>query len=122
MSLASTFFQFLASNAVTEVTGSVGRHRIIYLTVEMRNRSKDGGRYAQDPYRNGDCWDCDGHYGMGTVVSGKHNPGAGRRKRRADAHASPVVKSRVVELTDRQRLWPGHIASLVRCSGPQGPR
>jgi hypothetical protein len=27
-----------------------------------------------------------------------------------------------VEHTDRQRLWPGHIASLVRCSGPQGPR
>src|SRR5262245_42076991 len=94
MSLASTFFPFLASNAVTEVTGSVGRHRIIYLTVEMRNRSKDGGRYAQDHYRNGDRCDCDGHYCMGSVATGRHNQSAGRRQPRADARASPVVKSR----------------------------
>jgi len=94
MSLASTFFQFLASNAVTEVTGSVDRHRIIYLAVEMRNRSKDGGRYAQDHYRDGDRCDCDGHYGMGSVATGKHNKSAGRRQPRADARASPVVTGR----------------------------
>src|SRR5215470_12557050 len=45
-----------SSNAVTAVTGSVDRRRIIYLTVgmEMRNRSRDGGRYAQDHHLHGD--------------------------------------------------------------------
>jgi hypothetical protein len=46
MSLASTFFQFLASNAVTVVTGSVDRHRIIYLTAkcEIDPRMEDDMR------------------------------------------------------------------------------
>src|SRR5215471_16638461 len=107
MSLASTLFQFLASNAVTEVTGSVDRHRIIYLAVEMRNRSKDGGRYAQDHYRDGDRCDCDGHYGMGSVATGKHNQSAGRRRSRADARASPVVKSRASSTLTDNGCGPG---------------
>jgi hypothetical protein len=42
---------------------------------------------------NGDRCDCDGRYGMGSVKPGKHNQSDGRRQRRADAHASPVVKT-----------------------------
>jgi hypothetical protein len=70
----------------------VDRHQINYLSVEIQMRNDPR---MEDDYLNSDRCDCDGHYSMGSVVSGKHNQSAGRRQRRADAHASPVVKSRV---------------------------
>jgi hypothetical protein len=82
----------------------------------MRNRSKDGGRYAQDHYRNGDRCDCDGHYGMGSIATG-HDQSAGRRQRRADARASPVVKSRASNTLTDNGCGPGHMAS----QGRRGP-
>ena len=84
-----------------------GQIRIIYLIVEMRNRSKDGGRYAQDHYRDCDRCNCDSHYGMGSVATGKHNQSAGRRRCRADARASPVVKSRASSTLTDNGCGPG---------------
>ena len=80
----------ISSNAVTAVTGSVDKHQIIYLTVEMRNRSKDGGRYAQAHYRDGHHCCRDAHYGMGGVKSSRYDQSA-RRRQRADARIYPVV-------------------------------
>jgi len=99
-----------------------GQNRIIYLTVELRNRSKDGGRYAQDHYRNGDRCDCDGHYCVGSVATGRHNQSAGRRQPRADARASPVVKSRTSSTLIDKGCGPAHSPPWWDVQGRRGPR
>jgi hypothetical protein len=100
-------FRSFSSNAVTAVTGTVGSYRIISLTVGMeieRNQSNGGGRYAQDHHRRSDRSHRDAHYGMGGIKSSSHDQRA-RRRQRAHARVSPVVKSGI-EHTHKNELWP----------------